>query len=164
MTSRPGPRCPALSSIPCGKPVPSPACLKAARPPCFNELLQGNARRKAAKLAKTSGFCSASLNRIRRFAVLAFAKMGMPYHPQAKLGEKSCFCSVSLNRIRRFAVLASAKMGMPSPSKTRGEKLLLQRFSEPHSTFCGFGFCQNGDATPSPSKTRREKRLLQRFP
>lgn len=47
--------------------------------------------------------------------------------------------------------------------KTREDKLLLQRFSEPHSMFCGFGLCQNGDAMPSPSKTRREKLLLQLF-
>ena len=66
-----------------------------------------------AKLAEKSCFCSASLNRVRRFAVLAFAKMGMPYHPQAKLAKTSGFCSASLNRIRRFAVLAFAKMGMP---------------------------------------------------
>ena len=51
-----------------------------------------------AKLAEKSCFCSASLNRIRRFAVLAFAKMGMPHHPQAKLAEKSCFCSFSLDK------------------------------------------------------------------
>ena len=79
--------------------------------------------RKAAKLGEKSCFCGASLNRIRRFAVLAFAKMGMPYHPQAKLAEKSCFCSASLNRIRRFAVLAFAKMGMPyHPQAKLGEK------------------------------------------
>ena len=41
-----------------------------------------------AKLAEKSCFCSASLNRVRRFAVLAFAKMGMPHHPQAKLAEE----------------------------------------------------------------------------
>ena len=51
-----------------------------------------------AKLVEEGSFCSASLNRIRRFAVLASAKMGMPHHPQAKLAEKSCFCSFSLDK------------------------------------------------------------------
>ena len=83
-----------------------------------------------AKLGEKSCFCSASLNRIRRFAVLAFAKMGMPYHPQAKLAEKSGFCSASLNRIRRFAVLAFAKMGMPyHPQAKLAEKSCFCSFS-----------------------------------